>query len=123
MRGDDLQMDGNNQQDHGVIPSSNTVQNNDTDNATLLYAPPGENSETPAKYTTDTTTQIGGDPHGQEIVITQRGQQKRGEDTCAASEREENMLDTIDTDPMKQERDKTQDDATLSLERTKNEGR
>ena len=81
-----------------------------------------ENSETPAEDRTDTTTQTAGDPHGHGNVII-RGQQKRGEDTGAASEREDNMLDTTDTDLIQQQGDKTQDDATLSPKEQKNEGR
>jgi hypothetical protein len=108
------------QQYDGALTSSNTVQNNDTEKTTLLQTQPGENTVTPAEDPTDTTkTHTGEDPHEQDNTITQRGQQKRGDDTGAGSERDYNTPDTMDTGLIKHHEDKTPDDSTLSPKRTK----
>jgi hypothetical protein len=118
--GDLLMVEDKTQQYDGALNSSNTVQNNGTYKTTLLQTQPRENTVTLEEDPTETTkTQTGQDPHEQDNIVTQRGQQKRGDDPGEGSERDYNTSDAMDTGLIQHNEDKTPDDATLSPKRTK----
>jgi hypothetical protein len=85
---------------------------------------PGASVEEPAEdKNTTITTQAGEDQHGPDTDIVQLGQCTGTEKMVIGSDREDSLMEAVDTNLTPRNEEKKQDDPTLSHKRKKNETR